>query len=215
MARQLDLFSSGADAVLEAKTYEEFRRRLAASDCTLCSLSEGRKNIVVDRGNPGAPILAVGEAPGADEDEQGLAFVGRAGQLLDQILEAVDLDTNRDLLIANIVKCRPPENRLPRAGEAEICLPFLRRQIELVRPKVILLLGATSLKYLLPDRRPQALKDEVGTFFTHPEHAEVRFMVLYHPAFLLRDPRKKREMWQHVQRLRDYVKELEPSRRPS
>ncbi len=202
---QFDLFDRGQNEILGAPTYDEFRRRLAASGCTKCALSESRTHIVVDRGNPMARILAIGEAPGENEDLQGLAFVGRAGQLLDDILKAIGLDTNRDLLIANVVKCRPKDNRAPTVAEAETCLPYLRKQIALMNPKVILILGATSLKYLFRDRTEASMKDEVGKLFTSPEHSGIHFMVLYHPAYLLRDPRKKVDMWKHVQVLKKWL----------
>jgi uracil-DNA glycosylase family 4 len=202
---QFDLFDRGRNDVLSAATYEEFRRRLLASDCKLCPLWEGRTNLVIDRGNPRARIMAIGEAPGENEDLQGLAFVGRAGQLLDEIMKAIGLDTNRDLLIVNVVKDRPPDNRAPTAAEAQACLPYLQKQIELVKPRVILLLGATALKHLQRDKAAASMKDEVGKFFELPEYPGIRFMVLYHPAYLLRDPRKKADMWRHVQTLKRWL----------
>jgi DNA polymerase len=145
--------------------------------------------------------MAVGEGPGAEEDATGKAFVGRGGRLLDELLGKAGFDTNRDLLIANVVKCRPPENRVPRAGEAAACLPFLRHQVALVRPRVIVPLGATALRHLLPSKKGVAMRDVVGRPFTDGGFPDVTFLVFYHPAFLLRDPRKLPEARQHVRTL--------------
>ncbi|HVR73264.1 MAG TPA: uracil-DNA glycosylase, partial [Planctomycetota bacterium] len=121
-------------SILAAASYAELGERLAAYPCRRCPLSEARTNLVVDRGVPGAPILLIGEAPGAEEDRLGLAFVGRSGKLLDSLLEMAGIDPRKDILIANIVKCRPPENRPPTALEAAACFPYLSRQIALSRP---------------------------------------------------------------------------------
>lgn len=203
---QFDLFEPATNDVLAAKTYEEFRRQLIASHCAKCAeLCEGRTNIVVDRGNPKASIVAIGEAPGENEDLQGKAFVGRAGQLLDKIMTSVGLDTNKDMLIINVVKCRPPDNRAPKPQEAMNCFPYLKWQLDFVKPKVVLLLGATAAKHLMPGKADVAMKDRVGQFFDLPDYPGVKFQLLYHPAFLLRDPRKKTDMWAHMKILRDYL----------
>ena len=160
---------------------------------------------MVDRGNPQAAILVIGEGPGEQEDQQGKAFVGRAGQLFDQIMSAVGIDTNRDMLIANVVKCRPPENRSPHEEEAASCLAFLKRQIDLVRPKVILLLGATALKHIDKSRSNFQMSDEAGKFFTLSEYPGVQFMVLYHPAALLYNAKLKPAMWEHAKGLRRFL----------
>ena len=144
MGLQFDLFDTGSTDILSATTYEEFKKRLLESECTRCELSRTGKNIVIDRGNPRSRIMVIGEAPGETEEKLGKAFVGRAGKLLDSIMDAVGLDTNKDMLIANIVKHRPPKNRVPRADEAEACMPYLKKQIELIKPRLIILLGATS-----------------------------------------------------------------------
>ncbi len=198
MSGQLGLFDTGGRELLDLTDYREFRRRLAASDCTRCDLCRGRTHIVVDRGNPEARIMAVGEGPGAEEDARGLAFVGRGGRLFDRLMEGGGFDTNRDLLIANVVKCRPPENRVPQAREAEACLPFLLHQIRLVKPEVLVLLGATALRFLFPYRKRDALRDLVGKPFTDPGFPGTRIVVFYHPAFLLRDPRKLPEAAEHI-----------------
>jgi DNA polymerase len=179
---------------LEAGTYAAFAKALRSSDCRRCELAEGRTNIVVDRGTPTARLMAIGEGPGAEEDATGRAFVGRSGKLLDRLLGESGIDPATDLLIANIVRCRPPDNRAPKAGEAKACLPYLRHQIGLVAPRVIALLGASAARYLLPALKGRAMRDVVGRFRTDDAFPGVTFMPLYHPAFLLRDPRKVPEM---------------------
>jgi DNA polymerase len=202
---QVDLFDQALNGILASSTYAEFATRLRAYDCRRCDLCTGRNRIVVDRGNPQAPILIVSERPGVNEDAEGLAFVGRSGALLDKILAAIHLDANRDTLIANIVKCKGEEDRAPTTDEATACLPFLDKQIDLVKPRVVLLLGAVALKWMDPGRREFTMEEEAGHFFTLGRYPGMQFMVLYHPAFLLRDPSKKRETWEHVQRLRDFL----------
>jgi DNA polymerase len=202
---QFDLFDSGSNTILGAPTYQEFKDQLITSNCTKCGLHSGRTQIVVDRGNPAAPVMVVGEGPGEKEDQQGLAFVGRAGQMFDQIMNAVGIDTNQDMLIANVVKCRPPDNRSPHADEAAACLPFLKRQIELVGPRVILLLGATALKHFDKSKSNFQMSDEAGKFFTLTDFPGTQFMVLYHPAALLYNAKLKPAMWQHAKTLRRYL----------
>lgn len=204
---QLDFFDQTQNGVGAAKSYAEFKERLIASNCTRCELHKGRTNIVVDRGNPASPIMMIGEGPGENEDRQGKAFVGKAGQLMDDLFKEIGIDTNRDVLIANVVKCRPPENRAPRQEEAKTCFDFLRHQIDLVRPKIILLLGATALKYLVPSKKNFSMSEEAGTFFTAPEFPETVMMVLYHPAYLLYDARKKTPMREHLRKLDQFLRE--------
>src|SRR3989338_3284847 len=138
---KFDLFDDTQNQVLGAKDYTSFKKALLKSNCTRCPLSESRTHIVVDRGNPEAKVVMIGEAPGENEDLQGKAFVGRAGRLLDEMMKEIGFDTNQDSLIINVVKCRPPENRAPRSEEVSACNPFLQKQIELIKPKIILLLG--------------------------------------------------------------------------
>ena len=145
----------------------------------------------------------IGEGPGENEDIQGRAFVGRAGQLLDEMLKELGFDTNRDSLITNVVKCRPPENRAPKQEEADTCLPFLKKQIALIKPKFILLLGAVALRHIVKDKKQFSMEQEAGTFFVHPDFPGVRFMVLFHPAYILRDPRKKPLMREHLKRFKE------------
>lgn len=201
---QFDLFDSTQNKILEAKTYAVFRKSLIDSQCSRCALSESRTQIVVDRGNPEAKVVMIGEAPGENEDRQGKAFVGRAGQLLDELMKEISFDTNRDSLILNVVKCRPPENRSPKQEEVDACNPFLKKQLELLTPRIILLLGAVALKHVVRDKRDFSMEEEAGKFFQHPEFPGVQFMVLYHPAFILRDPRKKPLMVEHIQRFKSY-----------
>jgi uracil-DNA glycosylase family 4 len=162
-------------------------------DCTRCALHKGRKTIVFGVGNPAARLMFVGEGPGADEDAQGEPFVGRAGQLLNNMIAAMGLK-REECYIANIVKCRPPGNRTPEPDEANTCSPFLFRQIDVVRPQVLVALGATAATYLLGARQPLAgLRGRVHAY------RGLSLIVTYHPAFLLRDPRQKKEAWADLQ----------------
>lgn len=203
--QQFDLFNQTQNNILSAATYEEFRKKLLESGCEQCPLHETRTHLVIDRGNPSSSILVIGEAPGGNEDLQGKAFVGKAGQLLDKIMASIGLDTNQDMLIINTVKCRPPENRAPLESEVKTCRPYLNRQLELVKPKIILLLGATALKHIIPEKNKVSMEEEVGKCFTHGDFPGIQFMVLYHPAYLLYDPRKKPLMWEHVKKLKAHL----------
>ena len=135
----MDSKRSSFNKILKSPNYTDFKNRLAQSGCRRCRLCESRTNIVVDRGSPNAKIMVIGEGPGKNEDREGAAFVGRAGKLLDRLFSSIKLDTGQDTLISNIVKCRPPGNRAPNREEAESCMPFLRKQIDLVRPRLLLL----------------------------------------------------------------------------
>jgi uracil-DNA glycosylase len=203
---QFDLFDNTQNHVLDAPNYEQFKAQLAASGCQACALSASRTHIVVDRGNPASDVLMIGEGPGENEDLQGKAFVGRAGQLLDKLLLELGFDTNRDSLIINVVKCRPPGNRAPKQEEADACSGFLRRQLSLVSPKVILLLGATALKHMIPARAKTRMVNAAGQLFDADEFPGVKIMVLYHPAYILRDPRKKTVMIEHLNRFLSYLR---------
>jgi uracil-DNA glycosylase family 4 len=162
-------------------------------DCTRCALHKGRNKIVFADGDPHARLMFVGEGPGADEDAQGLPFVGRAGQLLNNMITAMGLK-REEVYIANVVKCRPPGNRTPESEEANTCSPFLFRQIDVVRPEVLVALGATAATYLLGQRQPLAgLRGRIHSF------RGTKLIVTYHPAFLLRDPRQKKEAWADLQ----------------
>ncbi|MBW2554914.1 MAG: uracil-DNA glycosylase [Deltaproteobacteria bacterium] len=175
------------------------------SNCERCGLYESRRNIVIDRGNPSSKLMIIGEAPGKNEDIEGKAFVGKAGKLLDEIMKAISLNTEEDLLIANVVKCRPPENRSPLREEVSACLPYLHKQIELIQPRVIVLLGAVALKHMIPEKKDFSMAEEAGTFFSSEDYPGVQFLVLYHPAYLLYDPRKKQDMWEHVKQLKVFL----------
>src|SRR2546423_11332831 len=163
-------------------------------DCTRCVLhKQGRKQIVFGVGSPRAEIMFVGEAPGADEDQQGEPFVGRAGQLLNNMISAMGI-RREDVYIANIIKCRPPGNRTPEREECETCSPFLMRQIAAIKPKVIVALGAVAAKTLLAINAP--MSELRGRWF---DFRGTKLAVTYHPAFLLRDPRQKKETWKDLQ----------------
>jgi uracil-DNA glycosylase family 4 len=178
-------------------------------DCTRCKLhQQGRKQIVFGVGNPRAELMFVGEGPGADEDAQGEPFVGRAGQLLNNMIKAMGL-RREDVYIANIVKCRPPGNRTPERDECETCSPFLMRQIGVIKPKVIVALGAVAAKNLLAINAP--MSELRGRWYdfkpvgSDPSWPGARLAVTYHPAFLLRDPRQKGEAWKDLQMVMKYL----------
>ena len=179
-------------------------------DCTRCKLhKQGRKQIVFGVGNPGADLMFVGEGPGADEDAQGEPFVGRAGQLLNNMIKAMGLQ-REEVYIANVVKCRPPGNRTPERDECETCSPFLMRQIAVVRPKVIVALGAVAAKNLLAINAP--MSELRGRFYDFlppgvrgADWQGAKLAVTYHPAFLLRDPRQKGEAWKDLQMVMKYL----------
>lgn len=194
------------EEIMNCGSYDDFARTLSGSGCRECGLAPTRSNIVVHRGNPEARIMIIGEAPGAEEDLQGKAFVGRAGKMLDQVFQSIDFDTNRDSLIANVVKCRPPGNRVPRQSEARTCIAYLNKQIELIQPEIIILLGSTAVKHLLPEHSKTPMKEIVGRMLTHSGYPEIRFIVLYHPAYLLYDPRKKKDMLEHLNGLKALLK---------
>ncbi|HMP97998.1 MAG TPA: uracil-DNA glycosylase [Kiritimatiellia bacterium] len=181
--------TAAARAVAEG--LNEIAERVAA--CTQCELCRTRTNTVPGQGNPQPELMFVGEGPGADEDEQGLAFVGRAGQLLTDIIHAMQF-TRENVFIGNIVKCRPPGNRVPEADEMEKCLPYLKEQIALLKPKVIVCLGATAVKGLFGPE-PEGITKTRGTWRTY-EGIDV--MLTFHPAYLLRNPPAKREVWEDM-----------------
>lgn len=202
---QFELFDGQNDGILSKKTYEDFADALRHSNCRKCALADSRTQIVVDRGNPSAKIMVIGEAPGENEDLQGKAFVGRAGKLFDKVMESVGLKTDQEMLICNVAKCRPPKNRPPRPEEAKTCFPYLMRQIQLVHPKTIILLGATALKYLNPEKKNFSMKKETGRFFTLPQYPGISFMVFYHPAALLYNSKLKPAMQEHAAVLRKFL----------
>ena len=166
-------------------------------DCTRCKLcNQGRKQIVFGVGSPNADLMFVGEAPGRDEDIQGIPFVGRAGQKLTQIIEAIGL-TREDVYIANVIKCRPPENRNPEPDEVESCEPFLFRQIDSIKPKVIVALGTFAAKSLL--KTTDSISRLRGRVF---DYRGAKLVPTFHPAFLLRNPACRREVWEDMKKVR-------------
>lgn len=179
-------------------------------DCRRCKLWKGRKSIVFGSGNPQAELLFVGEGPGADEDAQGLPFVGRAGQLLTDMIEKGLKIPRPDVYICNIIKCRPPENRKPEKEEVASCRQFVERQIEAVRPRIVVALGATAAETLLSVRESMAsLRERWHEFHGIP------LLVTYHPAFLLRDPTKKPQAWADLKKVLAYLQAPPSSSTPS
>ncbi len=176
---------------MEELSWESVERQI--ENCRRCPLCNRRNNIVLGEGNREADIMLVGEGPGADEDLQGRPFVGKAGQLLDKMLSAIDM-RREDLYITNIVKCRPPGNRTPLDEEAQACLPVLRMQYRLIRPKIVVCLGATATRYIY-DREARVTRVR-GQWL---EKNGVLFIPTYHPAALLRDESKKKDVWQDLQ----------------
>lgn len=173
-----------------------------ARDCRRCSLREGCRGVVFGRGRSDASLMFIGEGPGAEEDRQGLPFVGAAGQLLDRIIVAGGWQP-AEVYIANIVKCRPPGNRTPLRPEAEACKPWLLKQIEFVKPKIIVLLGSVALQNMTD---PQARITRVRGQWL--EQDGIRIMPTYHPAALLRDESKKRPVWEDIKKVRDLYSQL-------
>ena len=175
------------------------------SSCVKCSLSSTRNNVVFGRGNPHSKLFVIGEGPGQQEDEQGLAFVGRAGKMLDSTFLSVGIDTNEDCYISNIVKCRPPNNRKPLANEVKECLPWLNEQIELIKPKVIVLAGSTAVQsYLNIDEPISKLR---GKWIVKED---IKYMPIFHPSYLLRNPSKEKgkPKWLTWQDLKKVKKEI-------
>lgn len=209
--------SYSADAHMAITQYPKTKKRVALealhariAGCTKCGLSNGRLNIVVGDGNPDAELMFVGEGPGFDEDHQGLPFIGRAGQLLTKIIEAMGLK-RPDVFIANIVKCHPmidpsdPEkrgnDRPPHPDEVAACRPYLEAQIDIIKPKCICLLGNSALKALLP--MDETISKVRGQFF---EYRGALMMPTYHPAALLRNPSLKKDVWEDMKKIRDEMK---------
>ena len=171
-------------------------------DCTRCKLhTQGRTQVVFGVGNPSADLMFVGEAPGGDEDIQGIPFVGRAGQLLTKIIEAIDLSRDQ-VYIANVIKCRPPGNRNPDPDEVETCEPFLFQQIDSIKPKVIVALGTFAAKALLKTQDPiSRLRGRVY------DYRGAKLVPTFHPAFLLRSPDRKRDVWEDMKKVRALLAE--------
>jgi uracil-DNA glycosylase len=178
-------------------------------DCTRCKLHKGRHKIVFGDGSPKADLVFIGEGPGADEDAQGLPFVGRAGKLLTQMIEAMGLQ-RKDVYICNVVKCRPPQNRAPEPDEVETCSPYLLRQIDVINPKVLVCLGAVAAKTLLETNR--GITQFRGQWL---EWRGRKLMATYHPAYLLRNPNAKGEVWKDLQKVMAELGLQAPKKKPS
>ncbi|MFR0823255.1 MAG: uracil-DNA glycosylase [Clostridia bacterium] len=171
-------------------------------NCKKCKLCTNRKHIVFGTGNKQATVMFIGEGPGADEDSQGIPFVGKAGQLMNKAFEGLGLQ-RQEVYIANIVKCRPPANRVPEADEAEACLDYLRNQVILVKPKIIVLLGSTALKNILG--KEYGITKVRGSWI---ERKGILYMPTWHPAALLRDESKKLEFWKDLKEVKNKIEEL-------
>ena len=182
--------------------------RQAALNCQLCGLCKTRTNVVFADGNPKAKLMIIGEGPGQKEDETGLPFVGRAGQLLDKILASVEIDRQKDTYICNVVKCRPPQNRVPEKAEAAACRPYLEAQITFIKPQIILLAGSTAVQHVLQLKEP--ISKIRGKWF---EYRGAKVMPIFHPSYLLRNDTKavgspKWLMWQDIQLVKQTLASL-------
>lgn len=190
----------GGEVLCRAETLEEIRAEL--QDCRRCPLCQGRSNIVFGVGNPDARLVFVGEAPGREEDEKGEPFVGEAGRLLDRILFAMGLE-REEVYICNVEKCRPPQNRDPRPEEIEACEPYLKRQLAAIRPQVIVTLGKFAAQTLLQDQAP------ISRLRGHwREYQGIALLPTFHPAFLLRNPASKREVWEDMKQVLSRLRQL-------
>ena len=182
------------------ETWEELEE--AIKDCNKCKLCSGRKNIVFGTGNKNADIMFIGEGPGADEDVQGEPFVGKAGQLMNKAFEALEIK-REEVYIANIVKCRPPQNRNPETDEANACMDYLRNQVILVKPKIIVLLGSVALKSILGEE--YGITNTRGKWI---ERKGILYLPTFHPAALLRDESKKIDFWRDLKLVKEKLKEI-------
>jgi len=203
----MDLFSKPED--FSKLSYEELKK--TAENCKKCELHKNRTKVVFGHGPVPCDLMLIGEGPGEQEDLTGLPFVGRAGQLLTQILTSIEIDREKDIYITNIVKCRPPENRTPQAAETEACYPYLEAQIKSVRPKIILLAGAPSTKVVLKNEEPMT---KIRGTWHKLQGTDISVMPIFHPSYLLRSPSKdvggpKWLMWQDMKEVRnalDFIK---------
>lgn len=177
----------------------------ALLNCEKCKLCSTRNNTVLGEGNINTNIMFIGEGPGHDEDMQGRPFVGPAGQLLDKMLAAIGLNRNNSY-IANIVKCRPPQNRVPEEDEAQACLPYLRKQFAVIKPKIVVCLGSTAARYVI-DRNIRITRDR-GNWY---EKMGCSFIATFHPSALLRDPSKKKDAWEDMKKIREKLDEINMS----
>lgn len=189
------------ESATASETLEDIRRDLG--DCQRCKLWSTRTNIVFGEGNPNAELMFVGEAPGADEDASGRPFVGRAGQLLTKMIEAIGMK-REDVYIANTLKSRPPGNRNPEPDETHACIPFVYRQIAAIRPKVIVALGNPAMQSLLNTK--EGITRKRGKFENYPQIPEIKVMPIYHPAYLLRSQDKKPDAWEDLKKVRAFLR---------
>ena len=188
------LFPAEKEEWEKATSLEELEKLIC--NCTNCRLHQNRNKFVFGTGNPNADVMVIGEGPGAEEDKQGLPFVGRAGKLLTDMLKAINFE-REEVFIGNVVKCRPPGNRTPLPDEMEICMPYLKKQLELIKPKLILCLGLTAVRGLLKKR--DSLGNLRGKVF---EFEDAKIMVTYHSAALLRNPHWKKDCWEDLKKFR-------------
>lgn len=186
----------------QSESLDQIRKDLG--ECQRCKLWSTRTNIVFGEGNPHAELIFIGEGPGADEDASGRPFVGRAGQLLTKMIEAIGMKRS-DVYIANVVKSRPPGNRAPEKDEVDTCSPFLFRQIAAIRPKLIVTLGNPATQSIL--RTKKGISVLRGQLLDYPQLTGVKVIPTFHPAYLLRDPSKKKETWHDLQNVRAYLEE--------
>jgi uracil-DNA glycosylase family 4 len=200
-AKTLSLFEEFLGNRHNDDTLEKIREDLG--DCRRCQLCSTRTHIVFGSGNPKAQLVFVGEAPGADEDMQGLPFVGKAGQLLTKIIESIGLN-REEVYICNVIKCRPPNNRFPEKDEITTCSPFLLRQLEAIRPKIICCLGAAAAQTVL--RTKSSIGWLRGRF---QDYRGAKVLATYHPAYLLRNPEAKRDVWEDMKKIRAVLEGLE------
>jgi DNA polymerase len=200
----MDLFNQDPD--YSKLSYDELVK--VAQKCTRCPLHKGRTKVVFGHGPVPCPLMLIGEGPGEQEDLTGLPFVGRAGQLLTKIFESVQIDREKEVYIANTVKCRPPENRAPLSSETEACWPYLEAQIQLVNPKIILLAGAPAVKTVL--KTDESMTKIRGRWFKLPG-TDIDVMPIFHPAFLLRNPSKEtgKPKWQTWQDMKEVKSALD------
>jgi uracil-DNA glycosylase len=198
LAHALNLFEAPQPPRRESETLEQIQSDLG--DCHRCRLAQGRKTIVFGQGNPHAQLIFVGEGPGADEDEQGLPFVGRAGKLLNKMIQSIGMK-REEVYICNIVKCRPPGNRTPLPDEIETCSPFLFRQIEAIRPKLVCCLGAPAVRTLLGAK--EGITKIRGRFY---DFAGAKALATVHPAYILRNPREEKILREDFEKIREFLK---------
>jgi DNA polymerase len=194
----LNLFEAPPAPRREGETLDEIQKDLG--DCQRCKLAPTRKKIVFGQGDPHAALVFIGEGPGADEDEQGLPFVGRAGKLLNRMIQSIDMK-REEVYICNIVKCRPPMNRTPEKDEVDACSPFLFRQIQAIKPRLICCLGSPAMKTLLGIK--EGITRVRGQIF---DFASTKVLVAYHPAYILRNPREEKILREDFEKIREFLK---------